>query len=93
MAAGRLVLLEEGTFSPLGSSLEPASVDRALAVDVTLFWTGPADAGTAVLARVLRPGVPLLVLYGAAGPTGPDRVLDTVTGHAAPPRLRRGCAR
>ena len=47
-------------------------------MDVNLFWTGPADAGTAVLARALRPGAPLLVLYGAAGPTGPDRVLDAV---------------
>lgn len=76
VAAGRLVLVNSALAD---APLEPASVDRAFAVDVNLFWTRDAAAELDVLARALRPSGPLAVLYGSAGPTGPGRVLGAVS--------------
>lgn len=42
--------------------------DKALGVNINVFWTGTADAELAVLARVLRPGGRLLLIY--EGPPG-----------------------
>lgn len=73
--AGRLVVVEGELAS---ARLEPSSVDRALALDVGAFWTADPAAELDVLAGALRPGAPLLVLYGADSPTGPARVVPAV---------------
>lgn len=51
---------------------EPSRFDKALAVDVNVFWTHPADAECAVLARVLRPGGSVWLVFGGPG-DGPVR--------------------
>jgi SAM-dependent methyltransferase len=42
--------------------------DKALGVNVNCFWTGSAEAELSVLARVLRPGGTLYLVY--EGPPG-----------------------
>jgi SAM-dependent methyltransferase len=75
IAAGRLEVRK----SALQKLRLPAgSLDKAFSVDVDLFWTGRADRELAVLHAALRPGGQLYVLYGAAGPTGADRVTSAV---------------
>jgi SAM-dependent methyltransferase len=66
--------------SPDRASFDRASFDKAFAVDVNLFWTGPADAECAVLARLLRPGGVLHLVYGSPGPSraGDDRDIGGV---------------
>ncbi|MGW6128873.1 SAM-dependent methyltransferase [Cellulomonas sp. NPDC055163] len=79
--AGRLVVLRRAL-----TDLDPADVtkaltsrvDVALTADVNVFWVGDAAAEAAVLHRVLSPGAVLHVLYGAGGPTPPDRVVPRV---------------
>ena len=74
VAAGRLTVVQS---SLAGLVLPAPSVDRALAVDVNLFWTRDPGPELAVLADVLRPGGHLFLLY-AHGPTRADRVTDPV---------------
>jgi SAM-dependent methyltransferase len=75
LAAGRLVLhLTALADLPLA----PGSIDAAFAVDVNAFWVGDARAELAALARVLRPGGRLHLLWGR-GPADPQRVLDRVS--------------
>jgi ubiquinone/menaquinone biosynthesis C-methylase UbiE len=62
--------------------LPEASVDRAFALNVNVFWTSSGEAELAVLARVLKPGGRLALLWSGA-PTATAastvRVLDLVT--------------
>jgi hypothetical protein len=46
----------------------PAQFDKAFAVDVNVFWTTPADPECTVLARVLRPGGVVRLVYGRPDP-------------------------
>jgi SAM-dependent methyltransferase len=46
----------------------PGAFDKAFAVNVNVFWTAEADAECVVLARVLRPGGVVHLVYG--GPPG-----------------------
>jgi ubiquinone/menaquinone biosynthesis C-methylase UbiE len=76
--AGRLRVLE----SDLADlDLPGASVDKAFSLNVNVFWTASGDAELAVLARVLRPGGRLALLWSGA-PTATAvstaRVLDPV---------------
>lgn len=64
VAAGR-VEVHRCELAALGG--EPSSFDKALSVDVNVFWTQPADAECAVLARVLRPGGTLWLVFGGPG--------------------------
>lgn len=63
-----------------GLEVEPASFDRAFAVNVNVFWTRPASAECEVLARALRPGGRLVLAY--AGPDG-EGTRDIAPGIAA----------
>jgi SAM-dependent methyltransferase len=68
VVAGRLVLVQ----TDLASFTAPrAQLDKSFAVNVNLFWTGPAVAECAVLARVLRPGGAVHLVYEGPG-TGRD---------------------
>ena len=67
LAAGRLVLHQVGLADFQG---KPASIDKAFAVNVNVFWTAAADAECQVLARVLKPGGPLHLVYAGPAPTG-----------------------
>jgi len=58
-----------------------ATFDKAFAVNVNVFWTGPADAELATLTRVLRPGGRLLLVY--EGPGGTRDVSPTITANLA----------
>ena len=66
MAAGRVVLHQVDL---AGFEGEPARYDKVLAVNVNVFWTTSAEAECAVLARVLRPGGVVRLVYGGP-PTG-----------------------
>ena len=76
IAAGRLGV-REGSLAEL--AVAPESFDVAFTIDVNVFWTRPAGPEAGVLAAALRPGGRLLVLYGADGPTGAERVTGPVT--------------
>ena len=47
-----------------------ASVDKAFAVNVNVFWTSGAEAECAVLRRVLRPGGSVRLVYEGPGGAG-----------------------
>lgn len=55
-----------------GLEVEPASFDKALGINVNVFWTTAAEAECRVLSRVLRPGGRLLLVYEGPG-GGPAR--------------------
>lgn len=74
LAAGRLTVVR----GPLaGLVLPDGGLDAAFAVDVNVFWTGPAERELAVLRAALRPGGRLHLLWGA-GPTGAERVTSAL---------------
>ena len=75
LALGRLEVCT-GALADL--ALPPGAFDAAFSVDVNAFWTGAAMQELEVLRAELRPGGRLLVLYGANGPTGADRVQASV---------------
>jgi ubiquinone/menaquinone biosynthesis C-methylase UbiE len=81
--AGRLRVLE----CPLTAlELREASVDRAFSLNVNVFWTSSGAAELAVLARVLKPGGLLALLWsGAPTASGSStaRVLDPVSAAVA----------
>jgi len=81
LAAGRL-RVQHGDLAD--ADLPAAGFDQALAVDVNLFWVRDPGPELDVLARALRPGGRLHLLYGR-GPTPADRITRTVadqlTGH------------
>jgi SAM-dependent methyltransferase len=55
-----------------GLAAEPASFDKALGINVNVFWTTAAEDECRVLSRVLRPGGRLLLVYEGPG-GGPAR--------------------
>ena len=61
----------------------PASFDKAFGINVNVFWTGQADAELAVLARVLRPGGTLLLVYSSPSPDGAHDLASTVVANLA----------
>jgi len=80
---------------------EPGSFDKALAVNVNVFWTSGAEVECVVLRRVLRPdGVVRLVYDGPeprSAPTSGERSPPPSNATASPPtssviRPRRWCA-
>jgi len=52
------------------------SVDRALAVNVNAFWTGPADRELTALHGALRPGGLVVLAWGADGPQSTTRLVE-----------------
>lgn len=46
----------------------PASFDKAFGVNVNVFWTSPAEAECAALARLLRPGGTVRLVYDRERP-------------------------
>ena len=69
--AGRLTVLRAELPA---TGVPDGSVDAAFTINVNVFWTDPDGPATAALARTLRPGGRLLILYGAGGPTTGSRV-------------------
>lgn len=72
---------------------EPGGFDLALAVNVNVFWTGPARAELAVLATALRPGGVLHLVYGSDGGAAPrtdivDRLRDHLVAGGFTPEIR-----
>ena len=55
-----------------------ASVDKAFAVNVNVFWTSGAEAECAVLRRVLRPAGSVRLVYGGPGGDGGRDVAPAV---------------
>lgn len=76
IAAGRLTVRRADLAELAG--LGETGLDAAFTVDVNVFWTEPAGPAVGVLARTLRPGGRLLILYGAGGPTGTGRILGPI---------------
>ena len=70
-----------------GLTAAAATFDKAFAVNVNVFWTGPADAELAVLRRVVRPGGVVHLVY--EGPAGVDRDVAPTVATALE---RIGCA-
>jgi SAM-dependent methyltransferase len=52
--------------------------DAVFTINVNVFWTRPDGPDLGVLARALRPGGRLLILYGAGGPTTAARITGPV---------------
>lgn len=75
IASGRLTVRES---SLADLDVPDASLDKAFAVNVNLFWTRDPAPEARLLYRALRPGGVLHVLYGADGPTTGDRVTAPV---------------
>ncbi|MDD7940210.1 class I SAM-dependent methyltransferase [Actinomycetospora lutea] len=78
---------------------EPGAFDLALAINVNVFWTGPARAELAVLATALGPGGVLHLVYGSDGGAAPrldvvDRLRDHLVAGGFVPEIgvptRRG---
>jgi ubiquinone/menaquinone biosynthesis C-methylase UbiE len=85
IAAGRAVLEE----TDLAGLAAPAhSFDKAFAVNVNVFWTGPAEAELDVLRRVLRPGGIVHLVYEGPPSGGGRDVAPTVAAALG----RAGCA-
>ena len=75
LASGRLVVAQSALAA---LTVPPRSFDKALTINVNLFWaTSPARELT-VLRQALRPGGVLHVVYGAGGPTAPERIAKPV---------------
>jgi hypothetical protein len=60
------------------AELDLSGFDAAFAVDVNVFWTTPTAPDLGILARALKPGGRLLILYGANGPTAGDRIITPI---------------
>jgi SAM-dependent methyltransferase len=76
LAAGKLDLRRINL-----ADLEPAGGERfdaILAVNVNLFWTGPAEAELTVLARTLRPGGRVVLVYETPRGTLRERALTAI---------------
>ncbi len=59
-------------------------VDKVFAVNVNVFWTGPAGPELTAVRGLLRPDGVVHLVYGAApGPGKSDRVAETVAGALA----------
>lgn len=69
VAAGRVVLRQVDLAGFDGGE---ETFDKAFAVNVNVFWTGPAEPECAALRRVLRPGGLARLVYGD-GPPGQTR--------------------
>lgn len=68
LAAGRIAVRQ----TTLAGLAAPAyTFDKALAINVNLFWVSDPAAELTVLKHALRPGAPLHILYGADGPPAP----------------------
>jgi SAM-dependent methyltransferase len=65
-------------FDPVGRSF-----DLAFAVNINVFWTGSADAECEVLARALRPGGVVHLVYDGPGLEGARDVGPAVVGNLA----------
>lgn len=71
IAAGRAVVEQVDLAAFRG---EPDGFDKAFGININVFWTGGADPECAVLARVLRPGGAVHLVYGGPTPSGPRDV-------------------
>ncbi|WP_336711503.1 SAM-dependent methyltransferase [Arthrobacter sp. USHLN218] len=89
LAAGKAAL---ATTALAALEAPPSSFDKAFAVNINTFWTGPADAELLVLRRVLRPGGLLLLVYETPG--RPDRQLEgaasALRAHGLRPEILAG---
>ena len=79
--AGRVVLQH----GELAAFTVTRAFDRALAVNVNVFWTGPATAECAALARALRPGGTACLVYDRDD-VG-SRVADALADHGFLPEV------
>jgi SAM-dependent methyltransferase len=75
VAAGRLAVRRSDLHT---LDVPVAGFDTAYAIDVNVFWTRQPGPELTVLARALRPGGRLFLLYGSGGPTPADRVTAAV---------------
>jgi SAM-dependent methyltransferase len=73
IATGRLIIRKASL-----SALDLSGLDAAFTVDVNVFWTKPTGPDLGILARTLKPGGRLLVLYGAKGPTTRARIITPI---------------
>lgn len=89
VAAGKLDLRQTDLASL--SVANAARFDAAFAVNVNLFWTGPADAELAVVARALRIGGRLVLAYETPRGTLPEDKLTAIEtslrAHRLAPRI------
>jgi SAM-dependent methyltransferase len=80
LLSGRLVV-QQSTLAAL--TVPPLSFDKALTINVNLFWAANPARELAVLRQALRPGGVLHVVYGAGGPTAAERIARPVAATLA----------
>jgi SAM-dependent methyltransferase len=61
-----------------GFALGTERFDAVLAVNVNLFWTGPADAELTVIRQALSPSGRLVLVYETPRATLPERALSAI---------------
>jgi SAM-dependent methyltransferase len=76
IAAGRVIIRR---LALAEADLAPSSFDRALAVDVNIFWLGPA-AELAALQRLLRPGGMVCLVYQPPSSSQVAKMADACSG-------------
>jgi cyclopropane fatty-acyl-phospholipid synthase-like methyltransferase len=93
VASGKAVLrqVDLAGLAPTGQRF-----DKVLAVNVNLFWVGPADAELRRVRELLRPGGVVHLVYEAPGEEQASRVAEAVTAalaaHGFATTIRTGSA-
>lgn len=75
-AGSGLLRAHQGQLGDAG--LTAGTVDRALALNVNLFWTGPGDVELTLLHEALRPGGLLVLAWGSPTPQTSQRIIPHV---------------
>jgi hypothetical protein len=80
IAAGKAIL-HTAAFEP--DAFAGRDFDKIFAVNVNLFWTGPAVRELTLARRLLRPGGALYLSYEPPGPDQVRRLAGKLVGHLA----------
>jgi SAM-dependent methyltransferase len=85
VASGKAVLqqLDLADIDLVRRALAGRRFDKVFAVNVNLFWVGPADAELQLIRDLLRPGGVVHLVYEPPGKQQASRVAETVTAALA----------
>lgn len=81
VAAGRALFLQQALEDADPTGL--GDVDRVLAVNVNLFWTGDAQRELLLVSELLRPGGRLVLVFDPPDPARADQLEQALAEHLA----------